>query len=532
MRVTTHARSAMMLRMRLPRPSALWEHPWLVGDPDLPGDKLIRRTRRTTIAAVLLAHVIGAAVVTFFAVFALPKPDGLDLLRSALLNAACAAAYLLIALVIGVRWGRRLVEGGRKGFATWLQDERAPDASEQRRALRAPLLIMLVQASLWAGAVIAFTALNLTIDGLLALGVGLTIALGGVTTSAAAYLLSELTLRPVTARALAAGTPEGQGRSGVATRWLVAWALGTGVPLVGLVLIGIVALTPVDISVTTLAITMIALSAIGLVFGALVSLLAAYLTAHPVGALRRGLARVRAGDLDATIPVFDASEIGLLQSGFNEMVGGLREREELRGLFGSHVGEEVARHALESGVDLGGEVREVAVLFVDVVGSTELAARRPPEEVVGLLNRFFAEVVAAVEERGGWINKFLGDAALAVFGAPARMDDACACALGAARDLRERLREEVPELDFGIGVAAGEAVAGHVGAERRHEYTVVGDPVNEAARLTELAKDHESRVLASEAAVAAAGDEGERWTFGEEVSLRGRARATRLASPR
>jgi adenylate cyclase len=172
------------------------------------------------------------------------------------------------------------------------------------------------------------------------------------------------------------------------------------------------------------------------------------------------------------------------------------------------------------------------VLFVDITGSTRLAAERDPEEVVALLNRFLGEVVEAVERHGGWINKFQGDAALAVFGAPVPVEDAAGCCLRAARALCERLRETVPELDFGIGVAAGEAVAGHIGAESRLEYTVIGDPVNEAARLSELAKEHDARVLASQASVDRARDEeGAHWRAGDPVQLRGRARETRLACP-
>ena len=187
--------------------------------------------------------------------------------------------------------------------------------------------------------------------------------------------------------------------------------------------------------------------------------------------------------------VYDGSEIGQLQAGFNSMVDGLRERERIQDLFGRHVGEEVARAALEQGIELGGEVRDVAVLFTDVVGSTQLAAERPPEEVVELLNRFFAVVVEVVRKHGGWVNKFEGDAALAIFGAPTTLDDAAAAALAAARELAERLPKEVDGLEAAIGVSAGEAVAGNIGEESRFEYTVIGDPVNEAARLTELAKE-------------------------------------------
>ena len=138
-----------------------------------------------------------------------------------------------------------------------------------------------------------------------------------------------------------------------------------------------------------------------------------------------------------------------------------------------------------------------------------------------------------VERHGGWINKFEGDAALAIFGAPAPLNDAEGRALRVARELDEQLRDRVQELAAGIGVAAGTVVAGHIGAEQRFEYTVIGDPVNEAARLTELAKSHPTRVLASSGVVERAErGEGTRWELGESVELRGRGQPTTVASPK
>src|SRR5919202_6552380 len=164
------------------------------------------------------------------------------------------------------------------------------------------------------------------------------------------------------------------------------------------------------------------------------------------------------------------------------MAGGLAERELIRDLFGRQVGREVARAALREGTRLGGEDREIGALFVDLTGSTSMALAMPPTEVVRLLNRFFRVVIEVIEEQGGLVNKFEGDAALCIFGAPVASDNPAGDALRAARLLAERLDREVPEVDFGIGVSAGRAVAGNVGAEHRFEYTVIGDPVNEAAR--------------------------------------------------
>jgi adenylate cyclase len=244
--------------------------------------------------------------------------------------------------------------------------------------------------------------------------------------------------------------------------------------------------------------------------------------------------RVEEGDLGAHVPVYDGAELGRLQAGFNRMVVGLRERELLRDLFGRQVGRDVARVAVAAEeVRLGGELRCVAVLFVDLVGSTALAARCPPTEVVGLLNRIFGVVVDVVEEHGGWINKFEGDAALAVFGAPLDHPDPAGGALAAGRVLARRLPVEVPEVAVGIGVSAGDAVAGNVGSMRRFEYTVIGDPVNEAARLTEFSKRLPGRLCASGRSVElAAATEATRWTVGGAEQLRGRSSATRIAVPR
>jgi adenylate cyclase len=174
----------------------------------------------------------------------------------------------------------------------------------------------------------------------------------------------------------------------------------------------------------------------------------------------------------------------------------------------------------------------VAALFVDLVGSTSLALALPPTEVVRVLNRFFRVVVEVVEAEGGLVNKFEGDAALCVFGAPVVCQDCAGDALRAARRLAARLSRELPEVDFGIGVSAGEAVAGNVGAEHRFEYTVIGDPVNEAARLAELAKERPERVLGSSAALDRAGESERRaWSVTEAAVLRGRLAPTQLAHP-
>jgi adenylate cyclase len=175
------------------------------------------------------------------------------------------------------------------------------------------------------------------------------------------------------------------------------------------------------------------------------------------------------------------------------------------------------------------------VVFVDLVGSTAMAEVLPPDEVVDTLNDFFAVVVRAVDGQGGWVNKFEGDGALCIFGVPGTQPDHAARALRAARLLSSAvdvLAERHPGLEAGIGVSSGQVVAGNVGTEARYEYTVIGPAVNEASRLTEVAKGREVKVLASGDAVRRAGGEADRWHDVGTVALRGRQAPTVIYEPR
>jgi adenylate cyclase len=481
-------------------------------------------------ALMISANVVGAIIVFALIVWVLPLPaiDDTDAVRRT--NIIGLAAYLAFAVPAGTLWALWLL----RPVIAWLREDRPPTAGEQRIALLAPARELLVHAALWTLGGVAFALLNAQYDAHLALIIAITVALGGAATCAVAYLVAQRVLRPIAARALAEAVPDDPALPGIAVRLLLTWALGTGVPVLGVALVGAGELTGVlDASADRVAATAVILGGIALLVGFAVMALTARSLADPLEGLRGALARVQRGQDEAHVDVYDGSELGLLQAGFNRMVDGLREREELRDLFGRQVGEDVARQALERGITLGGEELEVAVLFIDLVGSTELAHDRPPAEVVELLNEFFCVVVAVVADAGGSVNKFVGDAALCVFGAPLRHDDAAGAALRAARELRRRLADEVPQCDVGIGVSAGTAVAGNIGAAERFEYTVIGDPVNEASRLTELAKHQDDRILASEAAVRRAGDdEAAHWELGETETLRGRAEPTRLAGPR
>jgi adenylate cyclase len=359
----------------------------------------------------------------------------------------------------------------------------------------------------------------------------LTISFTGVVIATACYLLTEFALRPVAAQALEAGPPPRKLTAGVMGRLVIVWLLGS-LPVVGIALLAVFALSLKNLTPTQFAVAVWILAIVALVVGFILMWIVSWLTATPVRVVRAALKHVEQGDLDCNVVVFDGTELGELQRGFNSMVEGLKERERVRDLFGRHVGREVAAAAEQQRPKLGGEERHVAVIFVDIIGSTQLVTGRPATEVVDLLNRFFAVIVEEVDRHHGFVNKFEGDAALAVFGAPNHLDNPEDEALAAGRAIAERIREEVPECEAGIGVASGQAVAGNVGAKERFEYTVIGEPVNEAARLCELAKDTPSHLLASSEAVQRASEsECSHWTFGDTVTLRGHDEPTRLALP-
>ncbi|MGD9527844.1 adenylate/guanylate cyclase domain-containing protein [Pseudonocardia sp.] len=491
--------------------------------------RVLERPVRISLAAVVvLINVVSAVVVLVLAGWVVPtgplERPGAILAENVLLF----GAYTLVAVPVGVAWGVRNFR---------LRRDEDP-AVRRHIVLFGPLRLVVVQAALWTGAVLVFAGWNARHTVRLALVVGETVLLGGIGACAVTYLATERILRRSAARELA-GRPLGRGwLPGITLRSLIFWTVGTATPLSGMLVACVAALVHGDVPVGQLAVVVLVVGAIALLGGLVITVASARAIADPVDDVRTAMQRVSDGDLDVRVPVYDGTELGQLQAGFNDMVAGLRERERLRDLFGRQVGRDVAAVAAAAEeVRLGGEVRRVAVLFVDLVGSTTLAARLPPTEVVALLNRFFAVVVEVVESCDGWINKFEGDAALAVFGAPVEHPDPAGRALAAARVLAGRIADELPEIDAGIGVSAGAAVAGYVGDPSRYEYTVIGDPVNEAARLTDVAKSLRGRVAAAAQAVELARESGgaaeaDRWKPGRRTRLRGRADLTQIATPR
>lgn len=217
----------------------------------------------------------------------------------------------------------------------------------------------------------------------------------------------------------------------------------------------------------------------------------------------RALEAIQKGDLERWVPIVSHDEFSRIAVGTNEMIRGLKERERLK----KFVSPTVAAAILSAhGGELGGREAEVAILFTDLRNFTTLSEKLDPAALVALLNTYFAGVVGAIHKRGGVLDKFIGDAALAVFGLDGSAR-ACENALDAAAEIRKGLvalnervtSHGIPALDNGIGIHFGSVVAGNIGTPERMEYTVIGDTVNTATRIEGLTKDIGHPVLVSAA---------------------------------
>ncbi|MXP23720.1 HAMP domain-containing protein [Gordonia sp. HNM0687] len=478
---------------------------------------------------MLRANVVGALFTFAFLRFGMPLEDSYSLDEITALNQVIFAIYLVVAMLVG---GFLSIQLSLPVLIWHRRRTRLDNANARRRALKLPYVLSVVNLGLWTVGGVLFTMVNFSVSHKNAFIVAMASAVGALVTCVLSYLQAEKVLRPITVAAMA-NEPDAAVAPSVTARIAVFWVVSVVAPLA--VIIGLIILQRlgwIETDPEGLQRPILWMSGAALAFSVIAIVRVVAAINDPIKQLRKAQSEVSAGNLNVAVKIYDGSDLGLLQAGFNDMVSDLRERQELRNLFGRYVGEDVARRAIETGTELGGEERYVGVLFVDIVGSTRLAVNRPPREVVNLLNEFFRVVVAVVGRHGGFVNKFQGDAALAIFGAPLDLDDFAGRALASARELRTELYRTLGDTDIGIGVSAGKAIAGHIGSEQRLEYTVIGDPVNEAARLTELAKDEPTRVLGSARAVFLSSQaEAEHWDIGEGVELRGRGIETLLARP-
>lgn len=226
---------------------------------------------------------------------------------------------------------------------------------------------------------------------------------------------------------------------------------------------------------------------------------------RPIRDLADGTKRVAAGDYSRRLPVVQDDDLGALAASFNRMQAGLAERQRLQSAFGTYVDPVLAARLLQQGDDVfTGERRGVTVMFVDIRDFTPFAEANTAEDTVARLNALFEIVVPAVVDAGGHVNKFLGDGALAVFGAPNDLAHHADAAVNTAVLIHRLVAGRFGgELRIGIGINTGKVIAGTIGGGSKLEFTLIGDTVNVAARVEQLTKTTGDAILLTQQTVDA-----------------------------
>jgi adenylate cyclase len=473
--------------------------------------------RRLTALSIIPANVMGAVTVYFYYYFVDPlgggpPPDPTH----------ASIVFLLVVIpLIGLNWwlGARWVQPLR----TWRRRIRAgTDPTEvplaiRRRALNAALANAILSLSAWTIAGLTYLLYLLWIQAVpliesLRIFVGI-VLVGGPTTSAMAFLVSEFHWRREIPLFYPDGDIEREGvlRVPILVRLTATFFLTSVMPIL-LMLTTVLSLQirfggdlPAAIRGvwenllrSQLYVVLATLSAsTGMAF------LVARFINRPIQALRIAMARVADGDLRARVPVRSTDELGELNQRFNHMVEDLQRATRARELFGRYVSPAVAKQALQRGVNLGGEVVQATAMFVDLRGFTALTERLPVADVVAVLNEYYTIVQRVTERENGIITQFLGDGVVIVFGSPLRplsdhADRAVTAAMTLARVLRERRTAAGVVLEAGIGICTGEMIAGNIHAGERVIYTIVGDAVNQAARLQVKTRDLAKPILVTD----------------------------------
>ena len=258
---------------------------------------------------------------------------------------------------------------------------------------------------------------------------------------------------------------------------------------------------------------------------------------RPVSKLSAAVREVERGNYEVRTGLHDRDEIGELAQAFDRMAAGLAERDRMRDVLGKVASTEVVTQLLEGRIDLGGEEREVTVMFVDIRNFTGIAEELPPHQSLVLLNTFLTIVSEVIETHGGVVDKYLGDGAMALFGAPVTRPDDAQRALSSALAIREQIatlgpmlaEKGLPHPQLGIGLNTSRVIAGNIGSPSRLNYTVLGDGVNLASRLEALTRRYNVSIVIGETTRDLV--PGLVYREIDKVRVRGRTTAGRIFEP-
>lgn len=274
----------------------------------------------------------------------------------------------------------------------------------------------------------------------------------------------------------------------------------------------------------------------------------------PLKKLTEATRKIESGDYSGKVKIISNDEMGLLGDTFNDMIKSLQDKEFMRGAFGKIVDPCVRDYLLSGNISLGGENADVTVMFCDIRDFTAMSENMKPEDVVLLLNKYFTAMEKCITENNGIINKYIGDAIMAIFGTPVKSSkcsahgytnndshknhalDSYKASLEmkkALADLNKSFAENgFPQFGFGIGIHSGTVLAGNIGTENRMEYTVIGDTVNTASRIGALCKTYKTDLLLSESTVnqikQSNSDIVQSLKFVDNAQIRGKVESVRL----
>jgi adenylate cyclase len=219
-------------------------------------------------------------------------------------------------------------------------------------------------------------------------------------------------------------------------------------------------------------------------------------------------------DVSARSEVKSHDEVGDLATAFDQMTEGLKERDKVKSLFSKFHGSSVTDDLISKDIGLGGQDKEVVVFFSDIRGFTAFSENRTPEEVVAMLNEYFGVMVSIINRNGGVVDKFIGDAIMAIWGAPKGSDKDAFNAVKACLEMRQALEglnanrrsRNEPAIAIGMGLHAGRAISGTIGSDERMEFTVLGNTVNTASRIEASTKAFGTDLLITDDVLSRVGE--------------------------
>jgi len=438
------------------------------------------------------AFVITAGTIFLFSFYYdAPEDDYLLIGAIAMVLTALAVAATLIRLFPRMR-----------PLSRWIAGKRSPEDTQNAWRAAIDLPLRMIKTDLWVpifGVVFPTVVASLFIFdapwySFFPLVAASMVALGYAATLH--YLVLEAGLRPVLLDINRELAP--RQRTGHQTVSLRVRLLAT-IPIINVITgVLVAALTSENSGTANLGLDVLVALGVASTIALELTLLLTKSILRPVADLHWATHLVAEGRWDEVkVPVTTGDELGELAASFNQMVEGLREREQIREAFGTYLDRDVAEYILSEGFTEEGVQIEVSILFCDVRDFTEFSAEASPQEVVAALNRLFEVVVPIIAERGGHVDKFEGDGLMAVFGAPEPFGDHAERAVRAACEIARRVNHEAEagELRVGVGVNSGRVVAGSIGGGGRLDFSVIGNAVNLAARVQEATRDTGDDIL-------------------------------------